>query len=215
MKPSIQYRRFKEKDIPDLVDVVIKNWKYDEKLESNQARSAALAFLYYALANMAYSKVAEVDGKAIGIIIGNRGDIPPRTKLFILKAVFYGIPLFFSKKGREMLSLYYKTVRTNNKLFKKLSTSFDGEVALFAVGEEAQGLGIGSSLFHFFLRYLEKHEDNRFFLYTDTSCNYGFYEHKGLKRIAEEVVKIGDPSDEEMRFFIYKGEREKLLEKAK
>lgn len=123
----------------------------------------------------------------------------------------YGFPLFFSKEGRTILKVYKTTVSTNRKLFNQVKHhSFDGEVALFAVSDEVQGMGIGSYLFDSFLNYLKQNEANRFFLFTDTSCNYGFYEHKKLERIAQKKQRITEPLDKEMEFYIYQGGREEL-----
>ena len=42
------------------------------------------------------------------------------------------------------------------------------------------------------------------YVYTDTTCNYGFYEHQGMVRRAEQTQRIwlGQESGE-MTFFVY------------
>jgi ribosomal protein S18 acetylase RimI-like enzyme len=213
MEPKIMYRRFEKNDIPDLVNIMIKNWKFDQLLSNKNAYRLGHAFLYYGLANGEFTKVAEVNGEVVGIIIGNLNEHPLRRKEYLFRAFIHVLPMLFSKEGMDILKLYRTTVSTNNKMFKQLQEEFDGEVALFAVAEQAQGLGIGSSLFHSFLHYLKKNQANTFFLFTDTSCNYGFYEHKQLKRIAQESQAIKEPMNKEMEFFIYKGIREELEKK--
>ena len=43
-----------------------------------------------------------------------------------------------------------------------------------------------------------------FYLFTDTSCNYQFYEHRGMVRRAEEEHTFSASGiQEKMRFFIY------------
>ena len=43
-----------------------------------------------------------------------------------------------------------------------------------------------------------------FYLFTDTSCNYGFYEHKGMKRRLEKKHVFNIKGQQSvMNFFIY------------
>lgn len=56
------------------------------------------------------------------------------------------------------------------------------EVAFFAVGEAYRGMGIGKKLFESLLLQMRREQVKDFYLFTDTSCNYGFYEHQGMIR---------------------------------
>ena len=43
-----------------------------------------------------------------------------------------------------------------------------------------------------------------FYLFTDTSCNYGFYEHQGMKRRLEKEHIFNIKGQQAvMKFFIY------------
>lgn len=213
MNNQVTYRKFRKSDIQSLVKVIIKNWKYDEILSKSNANRLTYAFLYFSLANAEFIQIAEVSKEAVGIIIGNTQAVPLKNKLNYLKVLKYGLPMLFSKEGRNILKVYgYQTTFSiNRKMFNQVKHhSFEGEVALFAVSEEVQGMGIGSHLFDSFLNYLEQNEANRFFLYTDTSCNYGFYDYKNLERIASKKVVLSKPFDKKMEYYIYKGERKKL-----
>ena len=45
---------------------------------------------------------------------------------------------------------------------------------------------------------------NTFYLFTDTSCNYGFYEHQGMIRKGEKNYTFNmNGQSAEMNFFIY------------
>lgn len=210
MNNKVIYRKFKKSDLPSLVQMVIRNWKYDEMLSEKNATRLGYAFLYYALAHGQFVQVAEVNFQAVGIIVGNTQAVPFKNKLYFLQMLKHGFPLFFSKEGQMILKTYHTTVSKNRKMFEQIKThSFDGEVALFAVSEQVQGLGIGSHLFDSFLTYLKENQGNNFFLFTDTSCNYGFYDYKKLERIATTKKWI-DPLEKEMEFYIYKGVREEL-----
>lgn len=102
---------------------------------------------------------------------------------------------------------------------KRAGHHYAAEVVLFIVDPESQGLGLGGRLFDALMAYLRDHGAERYFLFTDTSCNYGFYEHRGLKRVSELALQTfpaqnaeadahsGTESgnDEPMRFFLYEG----------
>lgn len=85
---------------------------------------------------------------------------------------------------------------------------YDAEVVLFIVDPEAQGLGVGGHLFDALMAYLRVNGAKRYFLFTDTSCNYGFYEHRGLKRVSElalQTFPAQDAGTDAMTFFLYEG----------
>ena len=82
--------------------------------------------------------------------------------------------------------------------------SYPAELALFAVSAEFRGKGIGKKLFQSALDYINRQKLNEFYLFTDTSCNYGFYEHQGMiRRLEKELVFHINGQEEKMNFFIY------------
>ena len=63
---------------------------------------------------------------------------------------------------------------------------------------------MGRKLFESVVAYMRSHDISEFYLFTDTSCNYPFYEHLGLTRRCEkkQVIDVkGEIGD--MTFFIY------------
>ena len=48
------------------------------------------------------------------------------------------------------------------------------------------GKGVGKMLYRKMLDYKERTSIEKFFLFTDTSRNYGFYEHQGMQRRCEK-----------------------------
>ena len=90
----------------------------------------------------------------------------------------------------------------DDKLLKQVQTNFDCELAFFVVDANQQGLGIGKKLYKQFLNYMASEDLNTFYLFTDTTCNYAFYEHQGLDRLAEEKLDVPQLQDN-MHFFLY------------
>lgn len=64
------------------------------------------------------------------------------------------------------------------------------------MSSKARGNGVGKRLFQDLLAYVRSQDINRFYLFTDTSCNYGFYEHQGLVRCGkrEKEFEFGPQS---------------------
>ena len=81
---------------------------------------------------------------------------------------------------------------------------FQGEVSFFAIDENYRGLGIGKNLFESLLYYMKEQNIQQFYLFTDTSCNYGFYEHQGMRREHEKSLTMDIANQKQvMKFFIY------------
>ena len=79
-----------------------------------------------------------------------------------------------------------------------------GEIALFALSPEYRGLGIGKMLFHSVLAYMKSQSISDFCLYTDTSCNFGFYEHQGMVRQQQYKHLVNMKGQKvELEFYLY------------
>ncbi len=208
MKKNIIYRSLKKTDIESLADLIIDSWSYEKMFSKQVAYHFAHTFLYFELVRESFTQVAELDGKAIGIIIGDVKNESKNFKnyLYYPKLVWHASHLLLSKEGRRVLLKYAGEVASLNKqMIKDQNELFDSEIALFAVSPQAQGLGVGSTLYNYFLNTIKKKNLNTFFLYTDTTCNFGFYEHKGLERITAIKKYVDSPVNKEIEFFLYKG----------
>ena len=54
------------------------------------------------------------------------------------------------------------------------------------------------------LEYMKQKNLEEFYLFTDTSCNYGFYEHQGMTRCLEKTHIFNLKGKQvPMSFFIY------------
>ena len=65
--------------------------------------------------------------------------------------------------------------------------NYDAEVAFFAIHPESRGKGVGKQLFQRLMDYFKQEQLRKFYLFTDTSCNYPFYECRGMERRGERV----------------------------
>ena len=84
---------------------------------------------------------------------------------------------------------------------RKVSGIFGG---VNDIDKALRGKGVGKMLYRKMLDYMRAHSIEKFFLFTDTSCNYGFYEHQGMQRRCEKQKTFEiDGKKAEMTFFLY------------
>lgn len=90
--------------------------------------------------------------------------------------------------------------------------SYPAELALFAVSSSCRGKGIGKILFQSALEHMDKTGLKEFYLFTDTTCNYGFYEHQGMIRRLEKEHTFNIKGQQRvMNFFIYDSSTQKKM----
>lgn len=166
-----------------------------------------LQYVYSCLSEATYNCVAEQDGKIIGVIMGNANSdykILPHFK-YIFRTVQYEIKMkYYGRKLKNGIEDYKRLHKIYHNFSEKHKGEFDGVLTLFAVNESCRGLGVGTKLLSELSEYLKSKNTKRIYLYTDTTCNYGFYEHKGFERLEEQplaMTKDGKPF--QMNVFLY------------
>ena len=187
-----------------LEDIIRKTWHYDEFSSPKTASKLARVFLSSCLTNYTFSRVAVDNGVPVGIIFANNKSIhkcPLSLKFQQIRAV---ISLFLSKEGRNASKIFGNVNGIDKQLLSECGKSYPAELALFAVNSSYRGKGIGKILFQSVLDYMNEQKINEFYLFTDTSCNYGFYEHQGMvKRCEKEHLFDIKGQSAKMIFFIY------------
>lgn len=164
-------------------------------------------YLYSCLAEATYAYVAVQNQKVIGVIMGNAKSeyhITSHLK-YILKAFYFGTKMNRIKKSEARGIEDYKNVHHIYHSFsKEHSGEFDGVLTLFAVEEAARGLGVGKTLLNGLMDYLVRQDVKRIYLYTDSTCNYKFYEHQGFERLEEQNIELmRDESLFQMEIYLY------------
>lgn len=97
-------------------------------------------------------------------------------------------------------------------MLRESGKNYPAELALFVVSPSCRGQGVGKALFQAALDYTGQQKLDEIYLFTDTSCNYGFYEHQGMRRRCErEHLFHINGKAASMRFFIYDCIRTKSL----
>lgn len=204
MNNKITLRSYKSDDEKEVKKIIREAWHYDDFCSAKTADKMAAVFLYSCLANQTFTLTAEIDGAPAGIIMAKNIKKHRCPLKYRIKQILSIISLYMSGEGRRTSKIFKNVSGTDKELLNNCNTSYQGEVAFFAISSKYRGHGLGKLLFDKMLSYMKQENINDFYLFTDTSCNFGFYEHQGMKRRQEKKAYItaGDQT-REMDFFIY------------
>ena len=186
---QITLRDYQKEDFKELQAIVRKTWHYDEFCSPKTAAKLANVFL---------------SNKPVGIILVKNRAIHKCPVKYRLKQIESILSLYLSKEGRKVSKIFGSVNGIDKQLLADVNKSYPAELSLFAVDSSYRGKGIGKQLFNAALEYLKEQRLNEFYLFTDTSCNYGFYEHQGLVRRCEREHLFNIKNQQaKMNFFIY------------
>ncbi|HCA74070.1 MAG TPA: GNAT family N-acetyltransferase [Bifidobacterium sp.] len=178
----------------------------------NMHRLAAID-LQDALARTTTAFVAERDGRVLGMILGSvRSHITDKQRTrHSIRRNCLALPLMFSAEGRHGVSDQLAILRADRELEHDAGKKYAAEVVLFVVSASARGMGVGRRLFAHMLHEFRHAGIREYFLFTDTTCDYGFYDHRGLERRAARTMRFpsftqsdGDKGGA-VSFFLYDG----------
>ena len=73
---------------------------------------------------------------------------------------------------------------------KEANKDFDGVLTLFVISKECQGLGIGKKLLSYFFEYEKQNDVKNIYVYTDSKCNYKFYDSQGFIKLNKGTFNV-------------------------
>lgn len=201
---KVEIREYQKQDFKALENIVRETWNYDKFSSPKTASNLARVFLSSCLADQTFSRVAVLDNTPVGVILGKNIAVhrcPLKYRLNQIRAV---ISLYISKEGRKVSKIFGNVDRIDEQLLNECGKEYPAELILFAVSHSCRGKGIGKILFQSVLDYFKEHNLDEFYLFTDTSCDYGFYEHQKMIRRHEKkhIFQIGEQTAT-IKFFIY------------
>lgn len=214
---GLVFRPLERRDYGAVEDMIRKTWKYDG-LGGNPKDAAHMARLYLrsCLRRAGFSCVAADGERVLGVILAGSekdGRRPALSKAF---AQLYAVLLLFSTKtGRRIGKFFERFDQADTALLKGSGRQFGGEICLFAVDQSLRGGGIGKQLYARALDYLKAEGAKDFYLFTDTSCTYQFYEKRGMQRLGEKDMDCRPYTDLHLHMFLYGREVEPQAASAK
>ncbi len=203
MNESISLREFRESDRPALEQIIRETWNYDRFCSPQTAKKMAKVYLNSCLADQTYTQVAIAQNSPVGVIMAKNATTHRcslHLRLIQLLSVF---SLLSTGEGRSAFRLLWNVEQIDRELLDQCGP-YDGELAFFAVQKDWRGLGIGKALFQSVVKYMRSQGISAFYLFTDTSCNYEFYERQGMKRrVSKEHLMKMRSHIERFVFFLY------------
>jgi len=197
-------RDIKSDDLSDLHNILLSAWYQNMEKRNKKVTDAYVQIdLNTCLNQSSFGKVAELDGKVVGVILGKANAEPKNMRLFQTSEEIEIITLMNAPEElrKRIINDSSFETKASIQLLEKSPVDYDGSIELFAVLEEAQGYGLGGLLFEEMMTYFKSHHVKNYYLFTDTACNYRFYDYKGLRRIG--TLPYNDKSDFEFYMYDY------------
>lgn len=201
---TVELRPMTEKDFPKIESIIKSSWRYEDFCSPKVANKLAKSFLAGCLTDYTDSQVAIVDNKLVGVIFLKNSAIHRTPFKYRLKQLKTMISMMLNKEARNVASVFSYVEVIDKKLLKEAGHDYAGELSLFAVDETCQGQGVGKKLFQYAMTTFQEQQVDNFYLYTDTTCNYGFYDYHGMTKRAEMVHHFTQLAGvEPTTFFLY------------
>lgn len=216
MTQEVTLRSAQPADYPALHALNRGAWFQSDYEEYPEATDAYVDLdLNSSLSNASMATVAEVDGQIAGVILAS-ADSEPKYGRMIMQSTIDAAATIHAQ-GQEIADYFYDRMKIESEYDAQLlekaqaNTAYDGRIVLFIMDPNFQGLGIGSKLFQAAKDYFEAKNVANYYLFTDSSCNYPFYDHKGMHRAGNITYHQpglfepfdGSKSTEPFEFFIY------------
>lgn len=206
MQNQIIYRKYQSKDANNLAQIIVDTWGFDEGIANKHASShIGYAYLYMCMLEADFAQIAELDGHAVGVILGrtNRKRVRPWIALKFLYHIVFLLVSGTFKKIKPLFQGYSENSDFLDKMAGVTDGKFGAELALFIVSKQVRGHGVGSRLFEQLNRFFIENNIDHYYLHTDSTCNYLFYERHGLTRLAEIQTKISYAGIDNIKMFVY------------
>ena len=189
-------RTLRKDDYPALIDLVRRTWyaEYDERT----GLLAAEADWENCLARVTTAFVAELEDKPVALIV----NMHRRHSLRKL------LQLAFAHDGMAAASEILGTLHVDRQLRKQAANighEYSAEVVLFVLDPAARGHGLGRRMFETMMSAFRAAGIRQYFLFTDTTCDVGFYVHRGLTQVCEQSLPASGPGENPSSFYLYEG----------
>ena len=203
---KIIYRNLMQKDYDTIKKLISEAFGFGEFIKDEVLLDTVTGFyLQECVDDSSFSKVAEKDNKVIGLILGKA-----KNDKISLKDIHNTTPIdeaaigqvLADEDNRKVIKEFAKIQEVYKEIIKGREDNFEGCIQLFIVSKEARGFGIGKTLLSYLSEYMKDNNVNSLYLYTDTRCNYGFYDSQNFKRLAEKEL-IFESIDSTLNVFLY------------
>lgn len=203
---KVIYRCLVKEDYESVKELIGEAFGFNELIKDKKFLDSVLTiYLQGCILESSFSKVAEKDNKVIGIILGDSKKDKNRLKkahnIFSLASSMLKA-LMANKENKKFMKEFGKVQEAYKEPINGIETDFQGCIELFIVSGESRGLGVGKALMNYLFNYMESMDVKSLYLYTDTRCNYGYYDSQNFDRIDEREIQF-DSTGEKLNVFLY------------
>lgn len=201
----MKLRKFRESDEQRLTCLIRDTWDYNRLSENPEvALLMGKIYLYSCLASQNFNLVAELEGIPVGIIMGHSNSkLRQNLSTYEQKAEEYYREMKSYPEGKFILELFSGFEKLDEEMLLETGKHYDGELVFFVTDSAVRGKHIGTALYQALLEEFRKYHCKNIFVYTDASCNFGFYEHQGFKRVNNRTHTV---YGHKMEFYVYEME---------
>ena len=207
-KEEITYRDLVKEDYPRLERIIGETWGFGRRCKDKKV-AGLLEKAYWAslLSQADFARAALINGRPVGVVLAKREGKGGKNFAMIFRGIFYKLRLAVNAEDRSNLKIFRELNQQNRRMFKEQGEKFDGELIYLNIMRNKKGKGLGSQLWEDAKNYIQNSGGKNFFFFTDTTCDYKFYEKKGCQRIAasEKILDMGGQR-KHLEMYIYKYE---------
>lgn len=186
---EIVYRPLELADAADLAPILADVWHKDAQGEAHYLHGLIDLAIY--AQQPTWTQVAQMDGRAVGVVMARAGKPSPEAVepwRKVEQDAWGRLRELPDGRVAELESYFADAATIDAELLAESGCDPAYELVLFAVSSETRGHGVGSTLLGAAQEYLREQGATHAFLYTDTDCTWQYYEHRGMKRKAERVL---------------------------
>lgn len=182
---EIHIRDFHEKDFDEAAALVADIWMPEpEEIKLNAGRVDLATYAKRAT----FLKVAECNNHILGLIAAKAGEAAHSHQKHwqnIADKALLSISECNEKHAQKLADYYHFLHSRYADMYREINLDTTYELVLFAVSSHAQGYGVGSKLLAGATNYLRSCGAQSYYLLTDTTCNWQFYENRQMMRCGE------------------------------
>lgn len=211
---QVIYRELKKKDYPEIENLIVNSFGLNHYLTDEVALSYMKhAYLQGCLAEQTFCRIAELNGKVVGVIMGkanNQYKIGHHIIPFCA-ALWHNLRMeLVAKRNGFNIKDYQYLHKIYHDFLKESPVQYDGTLSLFAVDAKCRGFGVGTTLLNKMEEYYRSCGVKKIYLYTDSTCNTNFYDRHGFLRAAQKDLSMKqDNKPLQLNVFLY----EKIFER--
>lgn len=203
---KVIYRDIMKSDYETIKELIGEAFGFSDFIKDKQLLDIVLSgYLQDCILDTSFSKVATKDDKVIGFILGNAKNDKNRIINLNESLEFDNntIELIMNNAENQILfKEFLKFPDAYKDIIKGKEDMFQGCIQLFVVSKEFRGLGVGKTLVKYLSDYMKSMDVKSLYLFTDSRCNYGFYDSQNFNKLNEKEIYF-NYVDAKLNVFLY------------